>query len=148
MRSTLARRRAGTRGDPLAAERRALLAPLDRAAHTVTRRIASLEQQLESGQTQRDPLRTAGELILAYQSELPLGSTSLSADDTSIELDPKLTAVENAQAYFARYRKASEAAERVPALLEEARNQAAHLADLRALVEVADQMDAIRALRA
>jgi predicted ribosome quality control (RQC) complex YloA/Tae2 family protein len=137
----------GTRGDPLAAERRALLAPLDRALHTVSRRIASLEQQLESGQTQRDPLRTAGELILAYQSELPLGSTSLSADDTAIELDPKLTAVENAQSYFARYRKAREAAERVPALLEAARNQAAHVADLRALVDVADQMDAIRALR-
>jgi predicted ribosome quality control (RQC) complex YloA/Tae2 family protein len=32
-------------------------------------------------------------------------------------------------------------------LLEEANNQAAHLAELRALVEVADQMDAIRALR-
>jgi predicted ribosome quality control (RQC) complex YloA/Tae2 family protein len=131
------------KGDPLAAERKALLAPLERATHTTTRRIAALEHQLEIGQTDRDPLREAGELILTHQAELPLGTTQFQ----TIELDPTLTAVENAQAYFARYRKARDAEERVPELLEEARNSLDHLANLRTLVEVADQMDAIRALR-
>jgi predicted ribosome quality control (RQC) complex YloA/Tae2 family protein len=135
------------RGDTLAAERKALLAPLERTAHGVKRRIAALAHQLESGQAQRDPLRRAGEAILANQAELPIGSAELLVDDERFEMDPRLSAVENAQAYFARYRKAREAEERVPALLEQASNEAALLAELHALVEVADQMDAIRALR-
>jgi predicted ribosome quality control (RQC) complex YloA/Tae2 family protein len=135
------------RGDLLAAERKALLAPIDRATRAVERRIAALEHQLQSGQAQRDPLRHAGEAILTHQAELPAEATELVVEGERIELDPRMSAVENAQAYFARYRKAREAEERVPELLEEARLQAALLADLRALVEIADQMDAIRALR-
>ena len=135
------------RGDTLAAERKALLAPLDRATHALERRIASLEHQLESGQALRDPLRRAGEAILAHQAELPAGSAELVVDGEHVELDPRLSAVDNAQAYFARYRKAREAEARVPELLEQARLQSALLADLRTLVEVADQMDAVRALR-
>jgi predicted ribosome quality control (RQC) complex YloA/Tae2 family protein len=135
------------RGDTLAAERKALLAPLDRATHALERRIASLEHQLESGQVLRDPLRRAGEAILAHQAELPAGSAELVVDGEHVELDPRLSAVDNAQAYFARYRKAREAEARVPELLEQARLQSALLADLRTLVEVADQMDAVRTLR-
>jgi predicted ribosome quality control (RQC) complex YloA/Tae2 family protein len=135
------------RGDQLAAERKALLAPLERAAHTTERRIAGLSRQLESGQTERDPLRRAGEAILAYQADIPAGAAELTVNGERFELDAQLSAVENAQAYFARYRKAREAEERVPRLLEEASHTAEYLADLRTLVEVADQMDAIRALR-
>jgi predicted ribosome quality control (RQC) complex YloA/Tae2 family protein len=145
--SRLAEAGPARRGDLLLAERRALLAPLQRAMQTTERRIAALEHQLESGQDHRDPLRRGGEQILAHNLDLPLGSTELSVDGERIELDPRLTAVENAQAYFARYRKAREAEERVPILLEEAAQQAEHLAELHTLVEVADQMDAIRALR-
>ncbi|HEY0583629.1 MAG TPA: NFACT family protein [Chloroflexota bacterium] len=135
------------RGDALAAERKALLPPLERAIETATRRIAALEHQLDSGQERRDPLRRAGELILTHQANLPPGSTELLVDGERFELDPSLSAVENAQSYFARYRKAREAEERVPDLLEAARQRATHLADLRALVDVADGMDSVRALR-
>jgi predicted ribosome quality control (RQC) complex YloA/Tae2 family protein len=135
------------RGDPLAAERKALLAPLDRAARTATRRIAALEHQLSVGQTDREPLRHAGDLVLAHLIEVPPEATELVVDGERIELDPHLSPIENAQAYFARYRKARETEERVPQLLDEARHAAEHLADLRTLVEVAEQMDAIRALR-
>jgi len=135
------------RGDILLAERRALLAPIERAMQTSERRIAALEHQLESGQGQRDPLRRGGEQILAHHQDLPLGSTELLVDGERFELDPRLTAVENAQAYFGRYRKAREAEERVPVLLEAAGQQAEHLAELHTLVEVAEQMEAIRALR-
>jgi predicted ribosome quality control (RQC) complex YloA/Tae2 family protein len=75
------------------------------------------------------------------------GQTELLVDGERVEVDPLLSAVENAQALFARYRKAREAEERVPELLASARQQAEYLAELRALVEVADQMEAIRALR-
>ncbi|MDQ6673633.1 MAG: NFACT family protein [Chloroflexota bacterium] len=135
------------RGDPLRAERTALLAPLQRATQAIQRRISALEHQLASGQGERDPLRRGGEQILAHQLDLPPGATELSVDGERYELDPRLTAVENAQAYFARYRKAREAEARVPVLLEEAEQHAEHLAELHTLVEVADQMDAIRALR-
>jgi predicted ribosome quality control (RQC) complex YloA/Tae2 family protein len=135
------------RGDPLAAERRSLLAPLERAIETTERRNAALEHQLESGQSLREPLRRAGELILTHQSRVAAGSTALSVDGERIELDGTLSAVDNAQAYFARYRKARDAEERVPELLEAGRQRAAHLADLRTLVELADGMESVRALR-
>jgi predicted ribosome quality control (RQC) complex YloA/Tae2 family protein len=136
-----------SRGDPLAAERKALLAPLDRAARTTGRRVAALEHQLSLGLTDRAPLRRAGDLILAHLTEIPADAAELVVDDERIELDSRLSPIENAQVYFARYRKARETEERVPQLLDDARHAAEHLADLRTLVEVADEMDAIRALR-
>ncbi|HET6320173.1 MAG TPA: NFACT family protein, partial [Chloroflexota bacterium] len=126
---------------------KALLAPIDKAIASTERRVAALEHQLANADTQREPLRRAGELILTYQATIPAGADQLEAEGEHVELDTELSPSENAQAYFARYRKAREAEARVPALLEEARNRLAHLADLHALVEVADSMDAIRALR-
>jgi predicted ribosome quality control (RQC) complex YloA/Tae2 family protein len=135
------------RGDLLADERKALLAKIDSARQQTERRVAALEYQLASGEQQRDPLRRAGELLLAYQSSVAAESASVDLDGEHIELDPGSSAVENAQAYFARYRKAREAVERVPQLLDEARNTREYLAELRALVEVADEPAAMRALR-
>jgi predicted ribosome quality control (RQC) complex YloA/Tae2 family protein len=135
------------RGDPLAAERKALLAPLERATQTTRRRIAALEHQLSTAASERDSLRLAGEHLLAQQADVEAGAAHLQVDGQLIELDPHLSAVENAQAYFARYRKAREAEERVPELLEEARRSVEYLSQLTTLVELADQMDAIRALR-
>jgi predicted ribosome quality control (RQC) complex YloA/Tae2 family protein len=135
------------RGDPLTAERRALLAPIERALETTERRNAALLHQLDNGHLLRDPLRRAGELILTHQAALTPGATELAVAGERIELDATLSAVDNAQAYFARYRKAREAEARVPALLEEGRQRATHLADLRTLVELADSMDSVRALR-
>lgn len=135
------------RGDPLAAERRVLLVPIQRALETTQRRLAALEHQLEHGHTLREPLRRAGELLLMHHADVPPGTTQLDLDGWPIELDGRLSAVENAQAYFARYRKAREAVERVPALIEADRQRTAHLADLQTLVELADEMDSVRALR-
>jgi predicted ribosome quality control (RQC) complex YloA/Tae2 family protein len=135
------------RGDPLAAERKALLAPIERTAHTLERRIAALALQLDSGHDQRDPLRRAGELILTHQASLVPGALALDVDGEHVELNGELTPSENAQAYFARYRKAREAEERVPEMLAEARQSAAHLNELKTLVELADGMDSVRALR-
>ena len=133
------------RGDPLAGERKALLAILDRAAHQAHRRIGALEHQFSNADP--DTLRRAGELLLAHQTEIPPSATETTLDGEGIPLDADLTPVENAQAYFAKYRRARETQQRVPQLLEEARHEAEHLAQLHTLVEVADNMDAIRALR-
>ncbi len=135
------------RGDSLSGERKALFAPLERAAHAATRRIAALEHQLVSAAAERDSLRRAGELLLAHQTEVAPGAAEFFLAGDRIALDPTQSVIENAQMYFARYRKARETEERVPPLLEQARQTADYLAELRALVEVADQMDAMRALR-
>lgn len=135
------------RGDQLATERKALLAPLEQTARATERRIAALSHQLESAQRDREGLRRAGEAILVHQAELSPGASELVSDGEHIDLDPTRTPVENAQAYFARYRKAREAEERVPGLVEDARRLAEYLDELRTLVEVADHLDAIRALR-
>jgi predicted ribosome quality control (RQC) complex YloA/Tae2 family protein len=135
------------RGDALAAERRALLKPLSRAIESTDRRMSALAHQLERGHDQRDALRRGGEQILAHQAELPTWSTELTVHGERFELDPRLSGSENAQAYFARYRKAREAEDRVPALIEQAAQHVAHLAELRTMVEVAESMDAIHALR-
>ncbi|MBV9355624.1 MAG: NFACT family protein [Chloroflexi bacterium] len=133
--------------DPLIAEKRALARPLARSLEQTRRRIRALEHQLTLGETELVPLREAGQAILAHQWELEPGATALAVDGEAIALDPRLTAVENAQRYFARYRKAREAVERVPQLLEEAQQREQYLAQLAALVDVASSMDAIRALR-
>ena len=142
-----ARVRSAPKGDPLAGERKNLLALLERTQHATTRRIAALEHQLATGSSQRDPLRRAGDLLFAHQTEIPEGASEVVLEGEDIELDPHLTVVENAQEYFARYRKARETEDRVPELLDEARHQNGYLSDLRTLVEVASDMDAIRALR-
>ncbi|GAC1316595.1 MAG: NFACT RNA binding domain-containing protein [Chloroflexota bacterium] len=135
------------RGDTLAAERKTLLAPLERALTSAERRAVALEVQLEGGHAQREPLRRAGELILTHQADIASGAGELVVDGEHIALQIDLSPSENAQAYFARYRKAREAEERVPALLDVARQRVSHLRDLQALVDVADSMDAVRALR-
>jgi predicted ribosome quality control (RQC) complex YloA/Tae2 family protein len=135
------------KGDPLAAERKNLIGPIDKALASAERRVAALEHQLANADELREPLRRAGELILTHQASIAPGAAELSVDRETIALDTTLTPSENAQAYFARYRKTREAEARVPQLLEEARNKVSHLRDLKALVQVADSMDAIRALR-
>jgi len=135
------------RGDVLLAERRGLLPGLERAIEAGRRRTRALELQLDGAAGQREPLRRAGELLLAYQADVPDEASEVELEGELIRLDPQLDAVDNAQAYFARYRKAREAEARVPELLESARQHVAYLEELQALVTVADQMDAIRALR-
>jgi predicted ribosome quality control (RQC) complex YloA/Tae2 family protein len=134
------------RGDPLAAERKTLLAAIERAIRATERRSGALQQQLEAHQ-QVEPLRRAGELLLGYQWQVPPGAAEVELEGEHIALDADATAVENAQAYFGRYRKAREALERVPPLLEETAREHEYLDELQALVSVADDMTAIRALR-
>jgi predicted ribosome quality control (RQC) complex YloA/Tae2 family protein len=79
-------------------------------------------------------LRTSGELILAYASQIKPEQQTLAAETDAgvieIHLDSKMTAVENAQKYFKDYHRAKDAAARVPALLAAASME----------VEYADQM--------
>ena len=105
-------------------------------------RLAALERSM-TDQHERDVFRQSGELILAYQYTFEAGQTELKAQydvdapDLVIKLDPSLTPLENAQAYFSRYEKAKKALDDVPGLIRETKNELAYLAQLATDLEFA-----------
>jgi predicted ribosome quality control (RQC) complex YloA/Tae2 family protein len=105
-------------------------------------RLASLERSL-TDQSERETLRHSGELILAYQFTLVKGQPELKAfydpdqPELVIKLDPTLTPLENAQAYFQRYDKAKRALDDVPGLVRQTKNELAFLEQLESDLEFA-----------
>jgi predicted ribosome quality control (RQC) complex YloA/Tae2 family protein len=105
-------------------------------------RLASLERSL-TDPSEREILRHSGELILAYQFNLAKGQNELKAfydpdqPELVIKLDPTLTPLENAQAYFQRYDKAKRALDDVPGLVRQTKNELAFLEQLESDLEFA-----------
>ncbi len=87
--------------------------------------------------------RRLGELIMSNVSLIPRGASSATVTDYSdpeqpeveVKLDRQLSPADNAQRHFARYRKAKQGAQRVPALVKEARDEAEYLSGLSAQLE-------------
>ncbi|MBK8134653.1 MAG: NFACT family protein [Chloroflexi bacterium] len=98
-------------------------------------KLASLQQSM-TDDSEREQLKLAGELILAYQYTVQSGQTELKAEYEAdkpalvIQLNPDLSPLENAQAYFSRYNKAKRALDDVPALIRATRNELDHLTNL------------------
>lgn len=115
---------------------------LDEAIAKQTAKLNSLEKSM-TDDSQRETLKQSGELILAYQYTLQKGQTVLKAaydpsgPELVIELDPKLTPLENAQKYFDRYNKAKRALNDVPTLIDETKNELNYIAQLRTDLELA-----------
>lgn len=117
---------------------RAGLARVERTALDV----AAVIQQAE--QTGR--LRRHGELLLAYASQVPPGAAEVTLpgfDGTpmTIELDPTLTAVENAQRLFKRYGRVRAARPVLDARARKAAEERAYLESAAALIEQATTVD-------
>ena len=119
--------------DSYAAAKEPLRAALAEARDRLARKRNALAQSLPDAE-EVERLKTSGELILAYASQISAEQQTLAAEtDTGIveiSLNPTLSAVENAQKYFKEYHRAKDAAARVPALLAAANAE----------VEYADQM--------
>lgn len=126
--------------------RRALLAAIGAERSQAERKRDSLLRALE-GTTRADELRRRGDLLLTYGVSVPKGATSFHADGVEIELDPRLSVVENAQSYFRRYQKAKAALREVPALLEETELRLRYLDELTGLANIAETPEAVRSLR-
>jgi len=115
---------------------------LQEAIAKVRAKLASLERSL-TDESDREILRQSGELILAYQYTLQPGQTELKAQydldkpELTVNLDPTLSALENAQAYFGRYDKAKRALDDVPRLVAETRHDLAFLEQLNTDLEFA-----------
>ncbi len=125
---------AAASADPYAAAKRPLQEAIARARSRLERRQQALQRAAEQA-NEAEKWRQWGEWLLAYAHAVAPRQTELvvetgDGETLTIPLDPGKSAVENAQAYFARYRKAQRAAAGGPARLEEV---ALALADLEQL---------------
>jgi predicted ribosome quality control (RQC) complex YloA/Tae2 family protein len=88
------------------------------------RRVRRLEAELE-GLPDPQRMRAVGDLILARYKDIPSGSVATTligfeGEPVEVRLDPAAPAHANAAAYYQRATKAERAAERLPALIDEA----------------------------
>ncbi len=115
-------------------------------------RLAALERSM-TDEAEREVLRQSGELILAYQYSFEDGQTEFKAQydsdkpDLVVKLNPELTPLENAQAYFSRYDKAKKALEDVPRLIIETRSELDYMAQLTTDLEFASSWPEIDEVR-
>jgi predicted ribosome quality control (RQC) complex YloA/Tae2 family protein len=129
-----------------AQRRERLIADLDRLRERIDTRLASLRSEAKKGE-EAEQFRIWGELIYGYLWMTKPGQEELVVDDVRIPLDSELSAKENAQRYFEKYRKAQSASEHLPALIETAKHQLAYLAQLRTLVGLAEDFADLESLR-
>jgi predicted ribosome quality control (RQC) complex YloA/Tae2 family protein len=109
--------------DPYAGAKRPVRDAIARARTRLEHRRQALERPLEEA-AEADRWRQWGEWILAYAHTVVPGQAELvaetgEAEPLRIPLDPDRSAVDNAQVYFGRYRKAQRAVEGGPARLSE-----------------------------
>jgi predicted ribosome quality control (RQC) complex YloA/Tae2 family protein len=137
--------------DPYAAPRNAAAQLIANAEVRAKRRLHNLSESIPNEEQITD-LRVAGELLLTYQSEIARGAQEVTLQDYAgdpfvIDLNPEMTAVENAQNYFRRYEKAQRAASRIPALIDELKTEVVYLQQLAVDLELAESRPEIDAVR-
>jgi predicted ribosome quality control (RQC) complex YloA/Tae2 family protein len=130
------------------AQRRAQLGASIREAR---RRLEGRQSSLRVEAAKADEigrLRSYGEQIYAYLWQIEPGARELVVDGVRVPLDPSLSAKENAQDYFERYRKAQSAGEHLPALIAQTEAELDYLDQLLVLTDQAEGYAAIEALSA
>src|SRR3989449_40627 len=135
----------------LQGERAALLAAVRAALERVERTAAEVQRAVEEAE-RTGKLRQHGELLLAYASQIPprVPHVTLPGFDgapVTINLDPTLSAVENAQRLFKRYGRVRSARPALEARLPAAADERAYLESARALIEQASSSDDLFDLR-
>ncbi|MGK7311799.1 MAG: NFACT RNA binding domain-containing protein [Candidatus Longimicrobiales bacterium M2_2A_002] len=139
--SLLAAFQEATEVDPLAPEvRDALEDRLERVTHRAER----LREEAEKAPALAEELRGRADLLMARLHEVRKGMESVELDafdggTVTLELDPALTPVENAETLYDRARRRERAAERLPARVREA---VAERHRLEALLDALDDDDA------
>lgn len=91
----------------------------------VTRKARALRDEAETAPEKAVELRTRATLLMARLNHVPKGASTVELPDfeggrVTLELDPSLSAVENAEALYDRARKRERAAKRLPARVREA----------------------------
>lgn len=124
---------------------------LEGARAQLERQRAALQRQLIDP-VEQQRLREAGEWILAMASQIEPGQTVLSVDvgevtPLTIALDPRRSPTENAQEYFARYRKGQRAAAEIPPRLTTIERDLEYLAQLALDLQMAGTQPEIATIR-
>jgi len=99
------------RGDATERRRATLLARIAKRARATDQELAAAATRIADAGA-RDRLRESGDALFTHAHEIPPGATAYVPPTNpalTIELDPELDAKENAQRYYARYRKAADA---------------------------------------
>ncbi len=132
-----------------AALRAQVRAELEQLRAREERRLAALREELHRAESLEE-LRRKGEYILAFMHTLTPGQRLLHIPEEhlTIELDPALTPVENAQAMFREYRKARSALEGLPEKIAGAEMRVRFYDELLTSLELASTYDEIRAVQA
>jgi predicted ribosome quality control (RQC) complex YloA/Tae2 family protein len=125
--------------------RQALNATVSQATRRVKRAQEAVADDMRSAED-AGRLRERGELILAYLNQVAPGARSVDVpgfdgQPISIPLDPALSAVENAQAYFRRYARATAARRRLPQRQAELEAEHAFLENVATAIAQADSAD-------
>ncbi len=111
------------------------------ATTRIDTRLAALRGELKRAE-EADLNKRKGEAIYASTYAIAPRQTVLETDDRlTIRLDPALSPSENAQWYFAQYRKAQRATEGLPERVAQAETERAYLSQMVALVETATAFD-------
>ncbi|HQX62176.1 MAG TPA: NFACT RNA binding domain-containing protein [Thermomicrobiales bacterium] len=130
-----------------AARRERLLEEIDQARARIDNRLRSLAEQAARAE-EAELWRAMGEAIYIHVAEIvPRQEVLRTEDGLEIPLDPSLTASQNAQELFERYRKAQAAEHNVPQLMEAARQELAYVDQVRAMATLAEGFDDIEAVR-
>jgi predicted ribosome quality control (RQC) complex YloA/Tae2 family protein len=125
--------------------RQVLRQAIARRKERLQKRLAALQDELDRA-NQAEELRQKGEWLLAYQHQIAPGQTQFCLEGLVITLDPQRSPLENAQTYFAAYRKAKHARRDQPQRIEETSQALAWLAEMTALVDTAESYDEIATL--
>ncbi|BDE06476.1 hypothetical protein WPS_17520 [Vulcanimicrobium alpinum] len=99
------------RGDATERRRAALLSRIAKRARATAAEIAAVGARL-ADIGERDRLRESGDALFTHAHQIPPGATTYvppTNPGLTIELNPDLDVKENAQRYYARYRKAADA---------------------------------------
>jgi predicted ribosome quality control (RQC) complex YloA/Tae2 family protein len=127
--------------------RDALAQRLAGARERLTRQRDGLDTELQRARD-LDRLRWEGEMIFAYLHTLQPRQDHLLVEGQVIQLDPARSPVEEAQQRFRAYDKAKSAMAGLPARLREVDTRLAGLAELEALLELAESYEGIELLAA
>lgn len=133
---------------PWSGARNRLKADVEEHRERANRKLEALERALVPPE-RLETLRTHGEWTLGLAHTVQRGQRELIVPEAGlrIALDPNLSAVENAQAFFREYAKAKSAMAGVPELIEGTRAQVEYLNQALALIETANGLTELEELR-
>lgn len=138
----------------LASERQYLKQVVSSCLNRARRRLqAQIEEEREAGMA--DAYRTAGELLISQLHSVKPGADSVELVDyydpeqrsRRIELDPSLSPVANAQAYFKKYARARRIGEAAKEKVERTREEIAYLETVETAIDLADSIADLNGIR-